>query len=191
MTQQAIADYFNVSGISISRLMDRLRPKGRTNDRPCNRRPRVTSQRQARHLSLIHLRNRMIMNEDNARRTSGLAIFRMLDNNFHRRLRESELRSRRPVVGPIIKQRHKTARLPWAQARRRWRLHTWQHIIFSDESRFLIRFSDGGYRVYCRRGKRFTDQCLYESYRLDGGNLFNLVAMDKHNGFFYTPERQI
>jgi hypothetical protein len=82
----------------------------------------VTSQRQARHLSLIHLRNRMITNEDNARRTSGLAIFRMLDNNFHRRLRESELRSRRPVVGPIIKQRHKTARLTWAQARRRWRL---------------------------------------------------------------------
>jgi hypothetical protein len=93
--------------------MVRLRPKGRTNDIPCNGRPRVTSQRQARHLSLIHLRNRMITNEDNARRTSGLAIFRMLDNNFRRRLRESGFRSRRPLVGPIIKQRHKPARLTW------------------------------------------------------------------------------
>ena len=154
--------------------MVRLRPKGRTNDRPCNGRPRVTSQRQARHLSLIHLRNRMITNEDNARRASGLAIFRMLDKNFRRRLRESGLRSKRTVVGPIIKQRHKTARLAWARARRRWMIHTWQHIIFSDESRFLIRFRDGGYRVYRCRGKRFTDQCMYESDRLDGGNPFNL-----------------
>jgi hypothetical protein len=78
------------------------------------------------------------------------------------------------VVGPIIKQRHKTARLTWARARRRWRIHTWQHIIFSDESQFLIRFRDEGYRIYRSCGKRFTDQCMYESDRLDGGNPFNL-----------------
>jgi hypothetical protein len=28
-----------------------------------------------------------------------------------------------------------------------------------------IRFSDGRYRVYRRRGERFTDQCVYESNR--------------------------
>jgi hypothetical protein len=48
----------------------------------------------------------------------------LLYNNFRRRLRESGVRSKRPVVGPIIKQRHKTARLTWARARRRWRIHT-------------------------------------------------------------------
>ena len=49
--------------------------------------------------------------------------------------------------------------------------HTWQHILFSDESRFLLRFSDGRYRVYCRRGERFTDQCVYESDRIGGGSV--------------------
>jgi hypothetical protein len=29
--------------------------------------------------------------------------------------------------------------------------------LFSDESRFSLRFSDGRYRVYRRRGERFTD----------------------------------
>jgi hypothetical protein len=67
------------------------------------------------------------------------------------------------VVGLILKQRHMTAKLAWARSRRRWRLHTWQHIIFSNESRFSLRFSDGRYRVYRRRGERFTDQCVYES----------------------------
>ena len=66
-----------------------------------------------------------------------------------------------PVVGTILKQHHRIARLAWARARRRWRLHTSQHILFSDESRFSLRFSDGCYRVYRSRGERFTDQCVY------------------------------
>jgi hypothetical protein len=50
----------------------------------------------------------------------------------------------------------------WAHARRLCRIHTWQHILFSDESRFSLRFSDWRYRVYRRRGERFTDQCVYD-----------------------------
>jgi len=77
MTQQAVADHFNVSRITILRLMIRLRQIGRTNDRPRNGRPRVTSQRQERHSRLIHLRNRMITPDNTARRTPGLANVRI------------------------------------------------------------------------------------------------------------------
>jgi hypothetical protein len=35
---------------------------------------------------------------------------------------------------------------------RRWMLHTWPHIHFSDELRFSLRFSDGRYRVYAGLG---------------------------------------
>jgi transposase len=44
MTHQAVADHFNVSRITISRLMIRLRQTGRMNDRPLNGMPPVTSQ---------------------------------------------------------------------------------------------------------------------------------------------------
>ena len=164
MTHQAVADHFNVSRITIFRLMIRLRQTGRTNDRPRNGRPRVASQRQNRQLRLIHLRNRMITAEDTVRRTPGLANVRISGQTVRRRLRESGLRARCPVVGPIFKQRHRTARLDWTVSRR-WRLHTWQHIFLSDESRFSLRLSDGRYHVYRRRGERFTDQCVYESDR--------------------------
>jgi len=63
MTHQAVADHFDVSRITISRPMIRLRQTDRTNVRPRNDRPRVTSQRQGIHLRLIHLRNRMIITE--------------------------------------------------------------------------------------------------------------------------------
>jgi transposase len=117
MTHQVVADYFNVSIITISRLMIRLWQTGRKNDRPRNGRPRVRSQRHDRHLRLIHLRDRMITAEDTARRTPGLANVRISGQTVRRRLRESGLRARRPVVGPILKQRHSTASLAWARAR--------------------------------------------------------------------------
>ena len=110
----------------------------------------------------------MITAEDTHRRTLGLPNIRISGQTVHRCLRESGLRARRPVVGPVLKQQHRTARLAWAHARRRWRLHTWQHILFSDEFRFSLRFSDGCYR---RRGERFTDQCVYESDRFGGGSV--------------------
>ena len=75
MTHQAVADHFNVSRITISRLMIRLRQTSGTNDRQRNGRSRVMSERQDRHLCLIHLihlRNRIITAEDTARRTDCL-----------------------------------------------------------------------------------------------------------------------
>jgi hypothetical protein len=67
-------------------------------------RPRVTSQRQNRYFRIIHPRNRMITAEDTARRiTPGLENVRISGQTVRRRLRESGLRARRPVVGPILK----------------------------------------------------------------------------------------
>jgi transposase len=147
MTHQAVADHFNVTRITISRLIIRLRQTGRTNDRPRRGRPCVTSQREDRHLRLIYLRNRIITDEDTARRKPGLANVRISGQTVRRRLRESGLRARHPVVGPILRQRHRTAGLILARACRRRRLHTWQHFLLSDISRFSLSFSDGLYHV--------------------------------------------
>jgi hypothetical protein len=113
----------------------------------------------------------MITTEETARRIPGLVNLRISGQTIRTRLRESGLRVRRPMVGQILKKHHRTARLAWARARCRCRLHTWQHILFSDESRFSLRLIDGRYRVYRRRGERFTDQCVYEFDRFGGGSV--------------------
>ena len=53
----------------------------------------------------------------------GLANVLISGQTVRRRLRESDLRARRPMVGPIFKQSHTTTRIAWARERRRWRLH--------------------------------------------------------------------
>ena len=96
MTHQTVADNFKVSRKNIWRLMIRLRQTGRTNDTPRKGRPSVTSQRQDRHVCLIHLRNRMITTGDTARRRPGLANVRISGQTVRRRLRASELRVMNP-----------------------------------------------------------------------------------------------
>jgi hypothetical protein len=49
----------------------------------------------------------MITPEDTTRRTPGVANVRISGQIFRRRLRESGLRARRPMVGPILRQHHR------------------------------------------------------------------------------------
>ena len=113
----------------------------------------------------------MITADYTARRTHGLTNVRISGQTVRKRIHKSGLRARHAVLGPFLKQRHGTARLAWARAPRRWRLHTLQHILFSHESRFSLRLSDGRYCVYRRRRERFTDQCVYKSDRCGGGSV--------------------
>ena len=87
------------------------------------------------------------------------------------RLRQSGLRSRRPLKGMELKRRHRIARLQWARARLRWRRNTWQNILFSDESKFNLKFSDGRVRIYRRRRERFADGYVKETDRFGGGGV--------------------
>ena len=96
---------------------------------------------------------------------------RISDQTVRNRLRQCGLRARRPLKGAILKRRHRIARLQWCRTRVTWNRLTWQNILFSDESRFCLKFSDGRARVYRRRGERFSDPCVQETDRFGGGSL--------------------
>ena len=101
--------------------MIRVQQTGRANGKPRSSRTRVMPQRQDRHLCIIHLWNFMITAAETASRTLSLAIVQIAGPTVCRRLRESGHRARHQVVGPILKQHHRTVILAWARARRRWR----------------------------------------------------------------------
>ena len=52
MTARAIARHFNRHKSTISRLRNRLRETGRVNDRPRSGRPRNTTPREDRHITM-------------------------------------------------------------------------------------------------------------------------------------------
>ena len=63
----------------------------------------------------------MITAADTASITPSLANGQMAGQTVCRSLRKSGHRARQQVVGPILKQHHRTVRLACARARRRWK----------------------------------------------------------------------
>ncbi|CAC5407864.1 unnamed protein product [Mytilus coruscus] len=100
--------------------MSRLRQTGSSNDSPRSRRPRETRLRQDRQIRFTHLKDRFLPDTITARQTPGRNNLRIFAQTVRNRLREAGLCSLRPVVRAILKQRYRTARLRWANARLFW-----------------------------------------------------------------------
>ena len=56
-----------------------------------------------------------------------------------------------------------------AHAPDRFRLADWQRVMFSDESRFSLKWSDRRQRLYRRLGERYSDACVREVDRFGRG----------------------
>jgi hypothetical protein len=119
-------------------LIIRVQHTCRANYKPRSDRTRVASQRQDRHIRIIHLWNFMITAADTASRTPSLANGQIAGQTVCRRLRKSGHRARQQVIGPILKQHHRTVRLAWARARCRWRVSHLSTHPFCDESWFSL-----------------------------------------------------
>ena len=62
--------------------------------------------------------------------------------------------------------------MQWATNKLRWNLRTWRRIYWSNESRFLLRFTDWRVRVWRRRGQDpFQDNVVAETEKFGGGSI--------------------
>ena len=99
-------------------------------------RPRATSTRDDRYLALTARRNRAMTSRQLSLELS-LASGRTISRRtVARRLNESGLYARRPVVCVPLISTHRRARLIWCRQHVTWNPEQWVNVLFSDESRF-------------------------------------------------------
>ena len=166
-----VARTFNVHVSTITRLRERFRITGRTDDAPRSGRPPCTTRRQDRYITVTHLRDRFRPATRTAAAMRGRRNRTISAQTVRNRLRASGLNARRPYNGPVLLQRHRNARLNWALAHQGWRRNQWNQVVFSDESRFSLFFADGRRRVYRRRNERYADCCVRQIDRFRGGSV--------------------
>ena len=163
----------NVSNVSrvfgchrktIIRLRQRFQQTGGEADRRRPGRPRVQTDR---FITLTHLRRRFQTATSSARQ------YGISKQTVLRRLRQARqpIRPRKLYVGQVLTAHHRAARLQRAQRHFHWGRQQWARVLFSDESRFNLSHHVGRIRVFRRRGERFTDNCLIETYRFGGGSI--------------------
>ena len=96
---------------------------------------------------------------------------RISAKTVRRRLATNQMFARRPYKGPILTGRHRRNRLAWANNHVGWSGQQWREVLFTDESKFNLSFSDGNTRTYRRRGERFAQRCVLEHNRWGGGGI--------------------
>lgn len=169
-SQSGVARALNVSQSTISRLWDRFQRTGSSAPAVRSGRPRVTTPAQDRYIRLRHLRNRFLSASSTARALPG--NHRISDQTVRNRLHESGLRAYRPLQGNVLTRRHRVARLQWATQHLRWSVrNNWRHVVFSDESHFLLQPHDGRRRVYRRVNERYHQQAVDEAPPHGGGGV--------------------
>ncbi|KFM75221.1 Transposable element Tcb1 transposase, partial [Stegodyphus mimosarum] len=78
---------------------------------------------------------------------------------IRRRLQQSGLSARRPLLHLPLTQNQRRLRRQWCDERRMWTAE-WNEIIFTDESRFGLHHHDGRIRVWRHRGERMLNSCV-------------------------------
>ncbi|GFX19567.1 transposable element Tcb1 transposase [Trichonephila clavipes] len=78
---------------------------------------------------------------------------------IRRRLQQSGLSARRPLLGLPLTQNHRRLRRQWCGERRMW-VAEWNEVVFTDESRICLQHHDGQIRVWRHRGERKLNSCV-------------------------------
>jgi transposase len=169
-SQSEVARALRVSQSTISRLWHRFQQTGSSAPAPRSGRPRVTTQAQDRYIRVTHLRHRFQSASVTARALPGGR--RISVQTVRNRLHTTGLHAYRPLRGNVLTRRHCQARMQWANQHLQWTLaNNWRHVVFSDESYFLLQHHDSRRRVYRRQGERYHQQCVDEAPPHGGGGV--------------------
>ena len=144
MTVNDVAVSFGVHRTTIWRLAQRFRTTGTVKDMPRCGRPKRLTPREERYFRITAGRDRFLpasRNVDRVRRATGV---RMSAQTVRNKLKACRFKSRRPHKSMELTVHHKIQRHAWTNQQ----LHrNWRTVLFSDESRFTLKFADGRIRV--------------------------------------------
>ena len=89
----------------------------------------------------------------------------------HNSFRQSVLRPRRECIRIPLTRLHKHARLNWTQDHGNGTDNDRDPVLFTDESRYCLNFTDRRARVWRRLGERFQDANMSEHDLYRGGSI--------------------
>ncbi len=92
------------------------------------------------------------------------------EQTTHRTLKQMGYSSRRPHRVPLLSAKNRKRRQQIAQAHQNWTID-FKNVASSDESRFLLRHSDGRVRIWCKEHESMDPLCLVSTVQAGGGGV--------------------
>ncbi len=91
------------------------------------------------------------------------------ERTTRRTLKQMGSSSRRPDRVPLLSANNRKRRLQFTQLHQNWTIEDWKNIAWSDESRFLLRHSDGRVRIWRKAHESMDPSCLVSMVQTVGG----------------------
>ncbi len=88
------------------------------------------------------------------------------EHTTRRTLKQMDSSSRRPHRVPIRSDKNSTRRLQFTQDHQNWTIEDWKNVAWSDESRLLLRHSDGSVRIWRKEHESMDHPALSQRFRL-------------------------
>lgn len=167
LRERDIANRLSLSRATVGFWIRKFKKHGSLDRLSGSGRPRATSFRADRRLGRLCKEHRFATSSQLQSWWSESVTKQTVRNRLHK----LGFKSFRPVVCPLLSPCHRSARLAWAMARCHFREQQWSKIIFTDESRFLLRPVDGRTRVWRMSGERYHQQCTVEETMHGGGSV--------------------
>ncbi len=86
-------------------------------------------------------------------------------------LKQMGYSSRRPHRVPLLSAKNRKQRLQFTRAHQNWTIEDWKNVAWSDESRILLRHSDGMVRIWRKEHERMDPSCLVSTVHAGGGGV--------------------
>ncbi len=99
---------------------------------------------------------------------TGVTISR---DTIRRTLQRNGMHGCRPQKKPLLKPRHKKARLEFARAHADKDEDYWDSILWNDETKINVFGTDGFKTVWCRKGEEYKEKCMVPTVKHGGGSV--------------------
>lgn len=170
-SSRQIASLVGVSDSTVRKIVARHRTTGSAAVKPRSGRPRKTCERQDRHLKVLSLANRFKTATKLRAELESDSGVRLSRRTVRRRLQSVGLRGCVAVKKPFISPANKKKRLKFAREHKDWSAADWATVLWSDESKFNMRGSDGAQYVRRREGEALSDRCTRKTVKHGGGHI--------------------
>ena len=171
LSQRHVANILGVSQSVVSRMWNRFITTGNVRHLHAGGREHSTNEVQDRFL-VVQARRHRFDNATMLRRdfqnATGVRISTQTIRNW---LHDAGLRSRRPAIRVLLTRYQVQMRLAWARDHVTWTQNDWAPVLFTDESRFCVDFTDRRARVWRMPNERFAPVCVAEHDPFGGGSV--------------------
>ncbi len=98
------------------------------------------------------------------------------EHTTHRTLKQMGYSSRRPHRVLLLSAKNRKRRLQFTQAHQNWTIEDWKNVACSDESRFLLRHSDGSVIIWCKEHESMDPSSLVLTVQAGGVMVWGIFS---------------